>query len=244
EDIFKKEVDDFFSHEYRWHEILLEQGVDKQIIDKIGDTENSWEQNWYTISEHFDIMMWWEKVGKNQFKRIYVIACLILPMPDSNGGQERTFSAATWMDGKLSKRQTEATFQMKIICHQNKEILDKCRHKFTEQSLICAASSTKELVKPSSDTKQKKNTKRGEEMPSIKTVIVPYAKKRKIVNGKEKEGDDSDGYVSDITEVYQTLDSDTSDYDAEEWEIRSVVNEKKIPERASGHGTKRKNDGR
>ena len=44
-------------------------------------------------------------------------------MPDSNADQERTCSAATWMDGKLNKKQSDLTFQMKVLLYKNKGFL-------------------------------------------------------------------------------------------------------------------------
>ena len=69
-------------------------------------------------------MEWWENYGKDKFPKIYVIACLILALPDSNGNQERTFSACTWMDGKLKKNQGEGTFQTKCVLYKTKVVRD------------------------------------------------------------------------------------------------------------------------
>ena len=46
-------------------------------------------------------------------------------LPDSNGLQERTFSASTWMDGKLNKKQSEFTFNSKVLLYKNQGLLEK-----------------------------------------------------------------------------------------------------------------------
>ena len=68
-------------------------------------------------------MKWWEEVGKFKFKRIYVCACVILMVPDSNGHQERTFSTGTWMDTVLQRMQSAATFEMKVLLYRNREFM-------------------------------------------------------------------------------------------------------------------------
>ena len=80
-------------------------------------------------------MRWWEEHGKDDFPRIYVIACCILMMPDSNGHQERTFSSATWMDGKLNKRQSPATFEMKNLLYRNMDFMSKAKLIITRELL-------------------------------------------------------------------------------------------------------------
>jgi hypothetical protein len=108
------------------------------------------------IAERFNIMEWWEDVGKSQYPYIYVLACIILPLPDSNGSQERTFSSATWMDGKLNKRQSDATFQMKVILQQNSAFMDRDRIAvIKEEHMAAAAESTKQLVKEAMERRRK-----------------------------------------------------------------------------------------
>jgi hypothetical protein len=101
---------------------------------------------------HFFVL---DYTGKVQYPNIYVIACVILPLPDSNGSQERTFSSATWMDGKLNKRQSDATFQMKVILQQNTKFLDKARIEIMEEHLKPAAESTKKLVLEAMERRRK-----------------------------------------------------------------------------------------
>jgi hypothetical protein len=73
---------------------------------------------------------------KAQFPNIYVIACLILALPDSNGNQERTFSACTWMDGKLKKNQGEGTFQTKCVLYKTKKVRDQiAKHMMEDKAL-------------------------------------------------------------------------------------------------------------
>ena len=79
-------------------------------------------ESWLVFAKIFDAIEWRETVGKKSFPLIYNVACLILPLPDSNGDQERTFSAATWMDGKLKKRQSDLTFGMKVLLYKSSEL--------------------------------------------------------------------------------------------------------------------------
>ena len=95
----------------------------------------------------FDIMEWWEDYGKDKFPRIYMIACLILALPDSNGSQERTFSACTWMDGKLKKNQGEGTFQMKCVLNKTKKVREMIAKHMNKDKLKCS----QELRKPARD---------------------------------------------------------------------------------------------
>ena len=81
---------------------------------------------------------------------IYPVACCILALPDSNGDQERTFSAATWMDGKLSTKQNDITFQMKVLACKNSEFLNEHKGHVEEHYIKAAAERTKKLLMESS----------------------------------------------------------------------------------------------
>jgi hypothetical protein len=111
-------------------------------------------KNYQLIAEHFDVMDWWERFGKENHKLIYPVACCILALPDSNGHQERTFSAATWMDGKLQKRQSDMTFQMKVLLYKNAEFLANHRRHVQEDKLASAEQRTKELLKLSAQMRK------------------------------------------------------------------------------------------
>eukprot|EP00171_Calliarthron_tuberculosum_P014792 IDg14792t1 len=107
------EVERFFESNYiNWKQQLSANGVSDGLVASLDNNPEEVQKNWPTIAKHFDPMQYWETTGKAQFPHIYWAACLYLALPDSNGHQERTFSAATWMDGKLNNRQTDATFEM------------------------------------------------------------------------------------------------------------------------------------
>ena len=104
---------------------------------------------WEVIVKHFDIFKWWESIGKISFPLIYPIAIRILSLPDSNGNQERTFSAATWMDGKLNSRQNDMTFQMKVLLYKNQAFLEEHQKEVKDENRKAAAARTKALLKSS-----------------------------------------------------------------------------------------------
>ena len=90
--------------------------------------------NWPIMCHNFDVMHWWETTGKVLHPHVYPVACCILAMADSNGSQERTFSAATWMDGRLKTRQSDFTFQSKVTLYKNQGFLAD-HAKFLENDL-------------------------------------------------------------------------------------------------------------
>jgi len=112
-----------------------------------GNTEVEWIENWETIAQHFDVFNWWETVGKDLYPLIYPVACRILSLPDSNGGQERTFSAATWMDGKLVSKQSDMTFQMKVLLYKNKNFMAQHKIVVKEEKKALAELRTRDLLK-------------------------------------------------------------------------------------------------
>ena len=103
-------------------------------------------KNWETISKNFDVLYWWVKVGRDLFPLIFPVAMSILSVPDSNGKQERTFSAATWMDCKLNKRQSMLTFQSKVLLHQNKGFLVRYKDDIQEAYKAQAERRTKAVL--------------------------------------------------------------------------------------------------
>jgi len=152
------EVNHFFHNEINWNGVLKHSKVapcPAALLKQIGNKQLDYLKHWEMIANHFEIMEWWESTGKVQYPNIYIIACIILPLPDSNGSQERTFSSATWMDGKLNKRQSDATFQMKVILQQNTKFLDKARIEIMEEHLKAAAESTKKLVLEAMERRRK-----------------------------------------------------------------------------------------
>jgi hypothetical protein len=115
----------------------------------VGALKSDWINNLETIAEHFDIFHWWDTIGKKSFPLIYPVALRILSLPDSNGNQERTFSAATWMDGKLGNRQNNMTFQMKVLLYKNQAFLEDHKKEVREEDRKAAAARTKALLKTS-----------------------------------------------------------------------------------------------
>jgi hypothetical protein len=115
----------------------------------VGVNKFEWIEKFDIIVEHFDVFKWWETIGKNSFPLIYPIAIRILSLPDSNGNQERTFSAATWMDGKLNSRQNDMTFQMKVLLYKNQGFLEENKKEVIEENRKAAAARTKALLESS-----------------------------------------------------------------------------------------------
>ena len=142
-----EEVTAFFKHEINWRSYLMAKNVDEEVVKVIGMDRYSWMVNWELISQNFDIMEWWEETGKQQFPMIYVCACQFMALPESNGNQERTFSAATWMDGKLNKRQSDATFEMKCLIYKNTPFLSQARADARFEYKQMAAKATQQLLK-------------------------------------------------------------------------------------------------
>jgi hAT family C-terminal dimerisation region len=120
-----------------------------ETLQLVGACKRDWVKQWEPIVKHFDIFQWWESIGKSSFPLIYPVAIRILSLPDSNGNQERTFSAATWMDGKLRKRQTDMSFEMKVLLYKNQGFLEEHKKYVTEENRKAAAERTKALLKSS-----------------------------------------------------------------------------------------------
>jgi hypothetical protein len=130
--VLREEIRRFFMDQQEWHLVLKQGYVPDNVIAAVGTTLPNWMRNWEKIAKHFRIMNWWEH-HKNMYPHIYIVACKLLAAPDSNGFQERTFSAATWMDGKLKTRQTDATFQLKVLLYKNQEFIRECKFRATEE---------------------------------------------------------------------------------------------------------------
>jgi hAT family C-terminal dimerisation region len=115
----------------------------------VGVNKADWVKQFEIIVEHFDVFKWWETIEKNSFPLIYPVAIRILSLPDSNGNQERTFSAATWMDGKLNSRQNDMTFQMKVLLYKNQGFLEEHKKEVEEKNRKAAAARTRALLQES-----------------------------------------------------------------------------------------------
>jgi hypothetical protein len=129
------EVRKFFNKEYDWTALITSASeLPSDLVESPGQQKLlvTFLRNWNKIMKNFNIMEWW-KNNKHLYPLIYVVACHILPTPDSNGNQERTFSTATWMDGKLNNRQSDSTFQMKVMSYRNSQFIDDSRLELHEE---------------------------------------------------------------------------------------------------------------
>ena len=146
-DPVEAEVDDFFSQSFNPLLVLSsQQNKVPNAREVIGIGAAEWLKSVEVIAKHLNLAEWWEGTGKTQFPLIYPIACCILSLPDSNGHQERTFSAATWMDGKLNSMQNDVTFQMKVLCYKNHDFLQRFKGRFEKEQLIVVENKTKALL--------------------------------------------------------------------------------------------------
>jgi hAT family C-terminal dimerisation region len=150
------ELKRYFNKHFDWREILSSSGTcSSDTIEKIGYDRDSYQQNWELIASEFDIMAWWEARGKQEFPKTYLLACVVLPLPESNGSQERTFSTATWMDGKLNNRQTDTTFEMKVLLHQNAEFLRKAKMTISSENQKSAEEAVEKAFKTMEENAEK-----------------------------------------------------------------------------------------
>jgi hypothetical protein len=200
------EVDRFFSQNLiNWKSILASTpSCPEHVVDEIGSDRIQYVMKWDIISEHFDIMDWWENTGRVQFPLIYIIACIILPLPDSNGSQERTFSSATWMDGKLNKRQSDATFQMKVILQQNYRFLQQERLLVQIDLLKAAEESTKSMINRATEQRQKEIDGEIEDYTGYEDDPDDEDTVSVLVTGKDIDSDECDD-VDDDEEAAEEL---------------------------------------
>ena len=148
-DSVKRQVNAFFEQTFDPRQVLLGQSRRKLapgLKEEVEKKKIHLDESWVTFSKNFDVMEWWETVGKISFPLIYAVAILILPLPDSNGNQERTFSAATWMDGKLKKRQSNLTFEMKVLLYKNHDFLKRHLNNYRLDKLREAEERTREVL--------------------------------------------------------------------------------------------------
>jgi hypothetical protein len=143
------EVDAFFKQTIDIRSVISSQEKMKSaehLTESLGLLPTDWVEKADTIVKIFDVMEWWSVTGQFAFKLIYPVACMILALPDSNGDQERTFSAATWMDGKLNSLQKDTTFQMKVITYKNSAFLKQHAREIQDEWKERAAKRTKKLL--------------------------------------------------------------------------------------------------
>ena len=124
------------------------------------------------IAKHFDLIEWWSGPGRNQFPLMYPVAMCILSLPDSNGHQERTFSAATWMDGKLNSMQKDITFQMKVLIYKNEDFLERYSGRTDTTYLKEAQGRARELIKKHVGSKKAEEI--GEETEELMELYSIY----------------------------------------------------------------------
>lgn len=99
--------------------------IDKDLEAQIGTTDRDWITNLEAIARLLDIFEWWEVTGRVKYPLIYVVACLVLPTPDSNGYLERVFSTGNWVDDQLRQKMKENTLKMKVLLQKTMEVLEE-----------------------------------------------------------------------------------------------------------------------
>ena len=146
-DPVQDEIDLFFSQAIVWEQTLKQQSniTDNSIAEKIGTTAIEHQENWMAIADLFDPMKWWTDMGRHRFPLIYWVAIVHMSLPDSNGHQERTFSAAQWMDDLRRTTQHDATFEMKVIIYKNQEFLAALNDRELKKYTMLARKATKEI---------------------------------------------------------------------------------------------------
>lgn len=72
--------------------------------------------------KRLDVISFWRS-QKDIFPTLYPIALNVLAKPPTNAKQERMFSMATWMDGSLRQRMSDATFEMRLLEKANRKFV-------------------------------------------------------------------------------------------------------------------------
>jgi hypothetical protein len=142
----KREVESFFSQTIDWPEQLKTQGVAPKIIKAIGGNASMWQVNYELIAANFDVFEWWHREGRQKYKMIFVVACTILTLPESNGRQERTFSACTWMDTDLGTNQAAVTLEMKALLYENRKFIKQVQPHLYGEHKKMAAKATRSML--------------------------------------------------------------------------------------------------
>jgi hAT family C-terminal dimerisation region len=176
-DYVKKQVLTFFQQSHG--EFDPRPHMPEKYRHVVGAKLDDWVENIELVAKHFDVFGWWQQVGKDLFPLIYPVAMRALSLPDSNGHQERTFSAATWMDGKLRSRQSDMTFQMKVILYKNQEFV-------RNDKKILAMTRTRELLQQRA------------------TLSTPGRAQNKSADGSDEE-DDIDQNMDDDSDDFMGL---------------------------------------
>lgn len=154
------------------------------VLDEIGNEEDKWGKKLLTIAKHFDVMWWWHKCGRQNYPRVHIVACAVLAVPESNGDQERTFSACTWFDGKLQRNQTLATFEMKALLYKNKKLILDMERQLRQHSETSykkeAERITKKMLKEAAERNKRVEA---EEDVEKREIIVD------LLSGEEEENE-------------------------------------------------------
>jgi hypothetical protein len=130
-----KQINRFFDEEVDWRQVLLNQQqppVNKEELDELIQSSDDFKEHLPFLSSQFNALEWWQTHGRMQYPMIYLVACSILSLPESNGHQERVFSSCTWMDGKLQRRQNPATHEMKALLYRNRAMLANVMDKISK----------------------------------------------------------------------------------------------------------------
>ena len=137
-------VEEFFGQHFNAKQAIAKQ--QDRPGSWIGNTPAEWIENIEAFAKHFDPIDWWEEVGRQRFPLMYPVAMRALSLPDSNGDQERTFSCGTWMDGKLSTRQSDATFEQKVLIKKNADFIQQHRDNVKGEFKMASELKTKKLL--------------------------------------------------------------------------------------------------
>lgn len=141
-----REVDAFLELKINWQTELQIQQVSDKVVRSIGDNENAWLNSFEIIAKHFDPFKWWHRVGKLNFKLLFPVVVALLTLPESNGRQERTFSAATWFDTKLGINQLTATHEIKVMLYENRFLVEAVKTHMTGEYSKLAQKATREMI--------------------------------------------------------------------------------------------------
>lgn len=194
EDLVEAEVDRFYGQQCDWYQLLKNQCVDEDVLEKVGQEKRGWEDldNFEMISKYFDAMNWWAHLGKQLFPKMYTVACLIAALPDSNGHQERTFSTAQWMDDRRRRRQSDATFEMKTLLYRNRDFMSLYQNEVDIEMKRKAAQKTRDAIQAAA--------KRRDEMAKAGTLKVDDAEDDNCLEGGDDEEDGDELIVQALNE--------------------------------------------
>ena len=71
-------------------------------------------------------------MGKQNFPKIFVAACITLGKPYTNAYLERSFSITTWLDSFLRQNQHNITLEMRLIEKINRPYIEKIKKLYYE----------------------------------------------------------------------------------------------------------------